>query len=297
MPTNLYFTQGKTSEQNLYEDLIIESLKIYGQEVYYIPREIVRRDTVFDDDSVSRFERAYQIEMYIENIEGFDGDGDLFTKFGVEIRDACTFVVSRRRFLNRVAVYENEENEPYYRPREGDLIFLKLSGSIFEITKVEDESPFYQLKDLPTFRIRAELFEYNDEDFDTGRFDVDVVEQRQAYVQIVTLSSSTGTFEVGEDVTQVNANFTMKGEVVEIDNSGTDLKIHLAHYGATDGEYHSWQTTADITGDTSGAVGSPASFEEDINDAGAMNDNFNTTSQGGTIDFIDFDESNPFGEP
>ena len=296
MPTNLYFTQGKTSEQNLYEDLIVESLKIYGQETYYIPREIVNRDTIFDDDSVSRFERAYQLEMYIENIEGFDGDGDLFTKFGVEIRDACTFVVSRRRFLNRVAVNENDENDPYYRPREGDLIYLKLSGSIFEITKVEDESPFYQLKDLPTFRLRAELFEYNDEDFDTGRFDVDVVEQRHAYVQIVTLSALTGTFEVGESVTQVNANFTMRGEVVELDNSGANPKIHIAHQGATDGNYHSWTTTADITGDVSGAVGTPSNFEEDMQ-VESMNDNFNTVSQGGTIDFIDFDESNPFGDP
>jgi len=296
MPTNLYFTQGKTSEQNLYEDLITESMKIYGQETYYIPREIVNRDTIFDDDSVSRYDRAYALEMYVENIEGFDGDGDLFAKFGVEIRDACTFIVSRRRFLNRVAVNEAGDNEPYYRPREGDLIFLKLSGSIFEITKVEDESPFYQLKDLPVFRLRAELFDYNDEDFDTGRYDVDVIEARAAYAQIVTMSSITGTFEIGENVTQNNGSYTMEGEVVDIDASGSETKIHISHYGATDGTYHEWTTTADITGVESLAVGVPTVFEEDLQTE-AMNDNFNTTEQGGTIDFIDFSEANPFGDP
>ena len=88
MATNLYFTQGTANEQNLYEDLIIESLKMYGQDVYYIPREIVNRDGILQDDTVSRFENAYRIEMYVENTEGFDGEGDLFTKFGIEIRDA-----------------------------------------------------------------------------------------------------------------------------------------------------------------------------------------------------------------
>src|SRR6056300_1150201 len=158
MATNLYFSQGRKSEQDLYEEIIIESLKMYGQDVYYIPREIVNRDRIFEDDSVSRFSDAYKIEMYIENIEGFDGEGDLFTKFGVEIRDAATFIVSRRRWGSVIA--ENEESDvvQFFRPREGDVIYLPLSQSMFQIMKVETETPFFQLKNLPTFRMRCELF-------------------------------------------------------------------------------------------------------------------------------------------
>src|SRR6056300_1290274 len=292
MATNLYFTQGVRSEQNLYEDLIIESLKIYGQDVYYLPREIVNRDTVFDDDSVSRFDNAYQIEMYIENVEGFDGEGDLFTKFGVEIRDAATFIVSRRRWKDRIGQNENDEGT-FYRPREGDLIFLKLSGLIFEITKVEDESPFYQLKNLPVFKMRCELFDYNDEDFDTGRQEVDAVEGYHAYQTILTFSSISGEFEIGENVTQGS----MRGEVVDIDASDSSaIKIYIGHSGDTDGEYSEFVTGITVTGDTSEASGVPVSIGEDLQD-GAQNDAFNTTLQGGDIDFIDFSETNPFGDP
>jgi len=110
------------------------------------------------------------------------------------------------------------------------------------------------------------------------------------------MSSITGTFEIGENVTQNNGSYTMEGEVVDIDASGSETKIHISHYGATDGTYHEWTTTADITGVESLAVGVPTVFEEDLQTE-AMNDNFNTTEQGGTIDFIDFSEANPFGDP
>lgn len=298
MATNLYFTQGRSSEQELYEDLIIESLKMYGQDVYYMPREIVNKDTIFSDDNVSRFDDAYKVEMYIENTEGFDGESDLFSKFGVEIRDAATFIVSRRRWLNQVAVYESSEDKPFYRPREGDLISLPLSKSIFEITKVEDESPFYQLKDLPVFKLRAELFEYNDEDFDTGVESIDNVESAHAFQTVFTFPEITGAFVFNETVTQVNGSFTLTGEVVNIDNSNpSEKKIYVAHTGgASDGEYHDWSTNAPIVGSTSGATGTPSVIGEDLQD-GAMNDAFDTTLQGGTIDFIDFSESNPFGDP
>jgi hypothetical protein len=300
MATNLYFTQGRSSEKELYEDLIIESLKIYGQDVYYLPREVVNKDTIFSDDNVSRFDDAYKLEMYIENTEGFDGDGDLFTKFGVEIRDAATFIVSRRRFLTTVSKYEQtlEDGGQFYRPREGDLISLPLSNSIFEITKVEDESPFYQLKDLPVFKIRAELFEYNDEDFDTGVDSIDNVEGDHAYQTMFTFPSVTGAFAFNETVTQTNDSFTLSGEIVRIDNSNPSAKkIYVAHTGgASDGEYHEWTTTAPMIGSTSGASGTPNAVGEDLQD-GAMNTAFDTTTQGGEIDFMDFSESNPFGDP
>lgn len=296
MATNLYFSQGRASEQNLYEDLIIESLKMYGQDVYYIPRETVRRDTIFEDDSVSRFDDAYKIEMYIENTEGFDGEGDLFTKFGVEFRDAATFIVSRRRFQNSVSRYEASEGNTFYRPREGDLIFLSLSGSIFEITKVEDESPFYQLKDLPVFKMRCELFEYNDEDFDTGVEAIDVVEAAHAYQTTLTFTSITGAFQFQESISQVNGSTTITGEVVNIDLSDSSaMKIYVSHTGGAS-DYSPWTTTGVVTGGTSGATGTPSAVGEDLQD-GSMNTAFDTTGQGGSIDFIDFSETNPFGDP
>lgn len=187
MATNPYISQKVRSEQHLYEDLVIESLKFYGQDVYYIPREIVNKDKIFGDDIPSRFSDAYKIEMYIENTEGFDGEGDLFTKFGIELRDQATFVVARRRWKKLVGENLAENN---FRPREGDIIYLPMSQSMFEVMKVETETPFYQLSNLPTFRLQAELFDYSDEDFDTGISEVDVVEYEGAFQYKVTMNTS-----------------------------------------------------------------------------------------------------------
>lgn len=187
MATNPYISQKVRSEQHLYEDLVIESLKFYGQDVYYIPREIVNKDKIFGDDIPSRFSDAYKIEMYIENTEGFDGEGDLFTKFGIELRDQATFVVARRRWKKLVGENLAENN---FRPREGDIIYLPMSESMFEIMKVETETPFYQLSNLPTFRLQAELFDYSDEDFDTDIASIDAVEYEGAFQYKLTMNTS-----------------------------------------------------------------------------------------------------------
>ena len=299
MATNLYFSQGRKSEQTLYEDIIIESLKMYGQDVYYVPRELVNRDIIFGDDSTSRFDNAYRIEMYIEGVEGFDGEGDLFAKFGVEIRDAATFIMARRRWLNTVASIENTLEEPFYRPREGDLIVLTLSNSIFEIQKVEDETPFYQLKNLPVFRMRCELFEYNDEDFDTGVGEIDAIETVHAYSSTLifdetTFSVANSKFEIGEEISQVNATFTMNGEIVNIDASvpGT-YKVYVSHGGATDGLYHSWAASLPVVGQSSGISETPTSVAGENLEVDNQNAIFDTVA----TDFIDFSESNPFGDP
>ena len=184
---NLYFSDKVRSEQNLYEDIIIESLKIYGQDVYYIPRDIVNEDKILGHDVPSRFNSSHKIEMYIENVEGFDGEGDLFTRFGVEIRDEATFVVARRRWEQQVKRYDNEISGD--RPFEGDLIYLPLSNSLFQIMHVEHEQPFYQLSNLPVYRLRAQLFEYNDEDLDTGIDVIDAVERENAYTYIIEVEN------------------------------------------------------------------------------------------------------------
>ena len=106
MATNPYFNYAASSEQDLYEDLITESIKNFGQDIYYIPREVVHRDMIFDDTVLSQFNYAYKVEVYLESVEGFDGDGDLFSKFGVEIRDAVTFIISRRRWNTEIRNHE-----------------------------------------------------------------------------------------------------------------------------------------------------------------------------------------------
>lgn len=191
MATNPWISQSVRAEQNLYEDIVIESLQFYGQDVYYLPREIVNKDKIFLDDVPSHFSDAYKIEMYIENAEAFGGEGDLFSKFGVELRDQATFVCARRRWKKLIGDKLDAYN---FRPREGDIIYLPLSQSIFEIYKVETETPFYQLNQLPTFRLQCELFEYNDEDFDTDIEGIDDVEEESAYqYKLVMESPATST--------------------------------------------------------------------------------------------------------
>ena len=233
MARNVYFSQTVRSEQNLYEDIIIESLKIYGQDVYYLPRDTLKEDRILGDEIPSRFNSSYKVEMYIENVEGFDGEGDLFTKFGVEIRDQATFIVARKRWASTVSRYDNEIEST--RPREGDIIYLPLSNSMFQIMHVEHESPFYQISNLPTYKLRCELFEYNDEDFDTGVEVIDDIERDYAYRYLVTLESASSGWTVGEVVTSTLTDGTiLSGEVARWSDS--DLTMHLIHVGADDGK-------------------------------------------------------------
>ena len=170
---------------DLYADLVIESLKIYGQDVYYLPRDLVNEDVLLGDDVTSRFPTSHKIEMYIENVEGFDGEGDLFTRFGVEIRDEATFVVSRTRFSAQVRRPDNDIATD--RPTEGDLIYLPLTNKMFEIQHVEHEQPFYQIENLPVYKMRCTLFEYSGEDFDTGIEDIQDIEKTGSYQYVLSV--------------------------------------------------------------------------------------------------------------
>ena len=172
MATNFYFNNfDSSSEQFLIEDLVIESIKIYGHDVIYLPREIVNRDFVFNEDGISKFEDNYMIEMYIKNVDGFEGEQDFMSKFGLEIRDQITFSVSIRRFADEIAV-----NETSLRPNEGDLIFFPLTSSFYEIKFVEHEAIYYQLGDLQIYDLKCELYEYSGEEFNTGSDLLDQIE-------------------------------------------------------------------------------------------------------------------------
>jgi len=287
--TNQYFKNKVRSEQQLYEDIIIEALQMYGQDVYYLPRTIVNENRVFGEDVPSKFSNSYKIEMYIENTEGFEGEGDLFTKFGVEIRDEATFIVARKRWNTTVGRVDNQiEGE---RPREGDLIFLPLSNSLFEVMHVEHEQPFYQLSNLPTFKMRCQLFEYSGEDLDTDITSIDGIEQNNAYEFDMVLSGITGDFEIGERVEQILLDGTILGAEVSkwVSDENTLSVIHL---GGNDGKFHLPSTGRVITGQESNASGTVSSFTEDNQlSANEQNNDFDG------LDFIDFTENNPFGDP
>ena len=140
MPTNVYFDTGTKPEQALYEDLIIEQLRIYGQDVYYIPRKLAGTDNIFGEDIGSSFEDAYLIEMYMENIDGYEGEKELMSKFGLDIQDDATFVVARRRWEQFVTVDNNIVVSS--RPNEGDLVYWPKGSKLFEITFVDHDDPF-----------------------------------------------------------------------------------------------------------------------------------------------------------
>ena len=175
MATNLFFNNYAFSqEQNLIEDLIIESIKIYGYDCYYLPRTLVAEDTLFGEDTLSKFDNAYSLEMYVKSVDGFEGEGDFLSKFNIEIRDEMVLTVSQRRFGEEVDVFNTTED--IGRPSEGDLIYFPLNNKIFEVKFVEHESIFYQMGSLQTYDLRCELFEYSHERLDTGINVIDSVE-------------------------------------------------------------------------------------------------------------------------
>ena len=178
MPVNHYFQGGQgignQAEKTLYEDLIVEGLKIYGHDVYYLPRTLVNRDLILGEDTSSRFDDSYLIEMYFETSEGFAGQRELINKFGLEIREDTTFVISKRSWQNQVDNPMTQIVEG--RPNEGDIIYFPLMNSFFEIQFVEDQEPLFQLGSLPVYKLRVTRWEYSSEEISTGVGEIDVAE-------------------------------------------------------------------------------------------------------------------------
>lgn len=227
---NLYFNNFAFSgEQTLIEDLIIESIKIYGIEVKYIPRTLVAEDNLFGEDVLSKFDDSYNIEMYIKSVDGFQGDGDFLSKFGLEIRDEMVLTVSQRRFGEEILDYDGS---PFalagtpVRPLEGDLIYFPLNGKIFEVKFVEHEAIFYQMGSLQTYDLSLELFEYSHERFDTGITEIDAIEDRysgdKTDLQLTLEDGTLLLFENGDAVTQ-------EGYRIE----DTDPQANNEFFGAT----------------------------------------------------------------
>ena len=197
MSVNHYFQNGNgignQSEKRLYEDLIIEGLKIYGFDVYYLPRTLVNRDLILGEDTLSKFDDSYLVEMYMETTEGFAGQQELISKFGLEIREDTTFVISKRRFNEQVDSFHTLIADG--RPNEGDIIYMPLMNSFFEIQFVEDQEPFFQLGQLPVYKLRVTRWEYSSERLDTGIADIDNAETTYSLDQTLYQSTlESGTF-------------------------------------------------------------------------------------------------------
>lgn len=170
MGTSVYFQNyNNTNEQNLVDDLVIESIQIYGLDIIYLNRKLTGVDNILNEDDISVFDETHEFEVYVKNVEGFEGEGDFLSRFGLQIRDQVTFTVAHRTFER----YATRDNADLTRPYEGDLIYFPLNEKLFKVMHVEHESVFYQTGALQVYDMRCELFEYSGERFDTGIPNID----------------------------------------------------------------------------------------------------------------------------
>jgi len=259
MPTNQYFQSGNgignAAEQRLHEDLIIESLRQFGHDIYYMPRTLVNKDIILGEDVASRFDSAFPIEAYFETTQGFAGQQELISKFGLEIREDTTFMISKRRFNDLVDSKVSLIKEG--RPNEGDIIYLPLMKSFFEILFVEDQEPFFQLGNLPVYKLRVTRWEYSSEEINTGVAELDVAEDTYS-------------------LNQLNYQFTLENEVgsIVLENNNVDNEIQYLLL-----ETYSLQTQSSYAGNND--------FESEAG--------FDTADT--TDNILDFSEANPFGDP
>ena len=205
MALNPFFLQGSVGEQNLMQELINEQLKIYGVEITYIPRKIVNRSTVFEELERSKFDDNFLLEAYVETFDGYGGQGDIMTKFGMTLKDELTVSISRERFEDFIAPFmeamPDDEMIIDTRPREGDLVFFPLGNRLFEVKFVEHEDPFYQLGKNYIYKLQCELFEYEDEVIDTGVEEIDTKIEDLGHITdlplVQNVSTATATAVIG----------------------------------------------------------------------------------------------------
>ena len=233
---NTFFTHGTRNEQFLQQDLTEEFLKMFGMDVLYIPRQLVRKDGVFNEEVISQFDDSYIIEAYLENFDGFQGGGDLLTKFGIRQTDEITMVISQERFSNLISQFLllDEDIEVGERPEEGALLYFPLSSNYFEIKFVEHEEPFYQLGKNYVYKLKAELFEYSDEQGEFFAGDEELIDTGytvQYYYLVNPGTSAAGTpiitnGAISQAVVTTNGskyNFT---PTVTVTGDGTNATVH-----------------------------------------------------------------------
>ncbi len=219
MARNPYFN-FKPSEQNVSEDIIIEIIKMMGLNVWYIPRELVNEDRLFGEDQLSKFTKAYEIEMYLASVSGFEGT-DVISKFGLEIKDQVTLIVSRKRFTNEVT----KHTSTIVRPREGDIIYFPLSKTMFEINFVEHEAQFYQLGKLYVYTLSCETFNYSAEQFQTGNTEMDTIQDIKQNIYNFLLGANVTGFTASYNRTNRGEKFYVPGSA-----SGTTSYFRMLDY-------------------------------------------------------------------
>ena len=277
MSTSVYFSKGTSGEQRLYEELVIEQLKVFGHDVYYLPRTLVKEDKIFGEDVLSEFNDAYMIEMYMEEVEGYGGDKELVSKFGLEIRDEVNFVVSRSRWEDTVAIDSNLIVNT--RPNEGDLIYFPRISKMFQIDFVDHDDPFYQVDNLPVYKLSCSTFEYSSEVIDTDVTAIDNIETTEsldAYFYQFTLEQD-GT--LNENLVQEEGQSPWSALLEE--TSGDNLISETDTYNG-----------GSLLMETGDYIISEAYVVENIDET-AKNEFIELEAD----KILDFTEKNPFGEP
>lgn len=236
---NVYFTHGTRNEQYLLEDLIIESISIWGQEFLYIPRVLIAKDEILGEDRLSKFENAYPVDMYLETVDGFEGQGAFIQKFGLMMEQSATLTVARRTWERLVGRHQGSILQN--RPCEGDLLYFPLTKGLFEIKFVEHQDPFYQLKKLYVYRLQVELFQYASERMETGVKEIDVFE---------TLKTTDIEKQQDIDVVQSygdNSKFVLEVNDIKFDASNPFGDLPSVSYTADSGVIHTdtTETTTD----------------------------------------------------
>ena len=231
MPLSPYFLQGSSSEQRLVQDLINEQLKIYGQDVVYLPRKIVNKNTIMKEVTASTFDDAFRMEAYLVNYEGFEGSGDVLSKFGIQTTDAVSFVISKERYEDFISPFLTVDTSYQLasRPEEGDLIYLPLDNTMFEIKYVEGKKPFYQLNNLYVYTLSCEVMDYAlDEQIDTGIEDVDKAAVEFGFTTKLTMvgvtaATATATAQLAKDLSTLSTGNSVNR--IDLINDGTGYTI------------------------------------------------------------------------
>ena len=226
MATNVFFNNySRLSEQELIDDLVIESIRQYGVDVIYISRAFKGRDVIFNEDDFPEYNETFEFEVYVKNNEGFEGEGDFLSKFGLQIRDQLTLTVANRTFERHVT----REVVELLRPREGDLIYFPLNEKIFEIKFVEHESVFYQTGKTQVFDMTCELIEYSNQRFNTGRTEIDNYFADYNTDIIVDANNTTLTALAQTDDNAGNLNFELEADGIidfsEVDPFSENIQI------------------------------------------------------------------------
>lgn len=290
MATNHYFNNLRAvNEQSLIEDLVIETIKIHGMDIFYLPRTILVKDKIFGEDAVTKFGSNRVVEIYVDSVNGFEGPQDILSKFGLQVKDNATFTISKKRFQKETGME---------RPMEGDIIYLPMTKGFFEIKYVEHEAPFYQLGKNYVFKLNVELFEFSEEYFSTGEKEIDdFAADRDFNVYLSITGPRSGVFSVGDLVYQysngaITGSYTAANAYGKIfDTTSNQLTINdvKGKWLFSDLALNRYVTVKDTTSYAKIDSISDKVMEKIYNDNKILEEKADQN--------LNFDIKNPFGDP